>query len=271
MANINKKLVASRFGSKVNSYDIATPVQERMAQTLIEQVGKYFSAGEPGRILELGCGTGRLTRKIVEIFPNTRITAVDISSQMTEATLANCHNVDVILADAESYICDLSEPYDLIISNAAVQWFRNIEETLGHAYRLLSDGGLLAIATFGENTFCELRESFDMAYAGTGRKKINHVIDIYPIYKLHANFPKAEIVQENIKQYFNDVRTFLRSIQDAGAVNSTDNKRPLNRHVLQEMCRQYSCGFTNADSGKITATYHICYMYLSSENKGYSP
>ena len=84
MANINKKLVASRFGSKVNSYDIATPVQQQMAQALIEQVGKYFSAGEPGRILELGCGTGRLTRKIVEIFPNARITAVDISSQMTE-------------------------------------------------------------------------------------------------------------------------------------------------------------------------------------------
>ncbi|WP_239795805.1 methyltransferase domain-containing protein [Candidatus Nitrotoga arctica] len=207
--NIDKKLIASRFGSRVNSYDVATPIQQRMAQALIERVRKHFLAGEPKRILELGCGTGRLTRKIIEIFPNAKITAVDISSQMVDAVRANCPNVDVILADAEDYICDLSEPFELIISNATVQWFENIEETLGHAYRLLANECLLAIATFGEHTFLELRESFDMAYAVTGREKVDHVVDIYPIHKLCTSFPKAEIVQEDIEQYFGDVRAFL--------------------------------------------------------------
>jgi malonyl-CoA O-methyltransferase len=149
-----------------------------------------------------------------------------------------------------------------------VQWFEDTESTLVRARRLLDDRGLLAVATFGERTFLELRSSFDGAYAVTGHKRANHLVDMHPVDAFRSRFRSAEIAEEFIEQHFADVRAFLRSIQNAGAVNSSCEKHPLPRKVLQEMCRQYSSRFAADDSARIRATYHICYLYLRPEGQG---
>jgi malonyl-CoA O-methyltransferase len=268
MPHIDKTLVAARFGARVKSYDSATPIQDRMSHVLLKGVRAHFSAADPGRILELGCGTGRLTRQLADAFPGAAIVAVDISPAMVDATRTACGRVHVVLDDAEKYVRETRERFDLIVSNATVQWFEDTESTLARARRLLDNRGLLAVATFGERTFLELRASFEAAYAVTGHRRANHMVDMYPVGAFRTGFRNAEIAEEFIEQDFADVRSFLRSIQNAGAVNSSGEKHPLPRQVLQEMCRQYSSRFTAADSTRIRATYHVCYLYLRPELQG---
>ena len=43
-----------------------------------------------GRVLEIGCGFGRLTRRIAEAFPETQITAVDLSPDQLQAARTHC-------------------------------------------------------------------------------------------------------------------------------------------------------------------------------------
>lgn len=67
-------------------------------------------------ILDLACGTGILTRKIAEKFPQSKITGVDISkSYLKVATTKSLPNISFILQDAEKI--NLNEKFDCICSS----------------------------------------------------------------------------------------------------------------------------------------------------------
>jgi len=78
---------ADYFGSIVTEYDSlirrAVPRYEEMSARALDYI-----PGEPTRILELGAGAGNLTLRLAQRFPKARITTVDASREMLDATLA---------------------------------------------------------------------------------------------------------------------------------------------------------------------------------------
>lgn len=84
---------------------------------------------QPKRILELGCGTGNLTVKIIEHFKDAKITAVDISADIINICKerANCDNVDFLKSD----FIDLNfkdNSFDFVISSIAIHHLQNNEK-----------------------------------------------------------------------------------------------------------------------------------------------
>jgi ubiquinone/menaquinone biosynthesis C-methylase UbiE len=81
---------APKFDGKIPEfYDSGhgTHVMEPFAEKFIEQIREILPPSlfmEQLKILELACGTGRLTKKIVSAFPNASIIATDISPDMIE-------------------------------------------------------------------------------------------------------------------------------------------------------------------------------------------
>ena len=53
-----------------------------MGLRLLMQIQQMIPDTSIRRILELGCGTGRLTRRMAELYPSAVIVAVDISPEM---------------------------------------------------------------------------------------------------------------------------------------------------------------------------------------------
>jgi tRNA (cmo5U34)-methyltransferase len=75
----------------------------------------------PGRVLELGIGTGETTRRLLERFPRAQVTGLDSSAEM--AFRARELGIDVRLARMEDPLPD--GPWDLVISVLAVHELRD--------------------------------------------------------------------------------------------------------------------------------------------------
>ena len=104
------------------------------------------------RILEIGCGTGLLTRELARRLGPADWTLTDISPAMLEiARLGPAPQGSVRYAALDGEHPDaLPGGYDLICSSLAVQWFGDLNAGLGRLAALLAPGGHLAIATLAE-------------------------------------------------------------------------------------------------------------------------
>ena len=100
---------------------------------------------QPGElILDVGCGDGALTAKLVEA--GARVIGLDSSPEMVEA--ARARGVDAFLADAETL--DLASQaerfgqFDAVFSNAALHWMLDADAVAGGIFAVLKDGGRFA-------------------------------------------------------------------------------------------------------------------------------
>ncbi|QFZ75878.1 trans-aconitate 2-methyltransferase [Streptomyces fagopyri] len=81
---------------------------------------------DPARIADLGCGPGNMTVGLAERWPTARITGLDNSPEMlarAEALAGPTPGGGTLgFAPADARTWTPAEPYDLLISNATLQW-----------------------------------------------------------------------------------------------------------------------------------------------------
>ena len=94
------------------------------------------------RILDLGCGEGALTEKIVAA--GATVVGVDASADMVAA--AKARGLDARLIDAERL--PFAREFDAVFSNAALHWVRDHDAMLDGVHRALKPGGRF-VAEFG--------------------------------------------------------------------------------------------------------------------------
>src|SRR5213078_4049444 len=95
---------------------------------------------QPGeRILDLGCGDGALTERIVSA--GAHVVGVDASSDMVNA--ARRRGLDARVMDGGSL--DFNSAFDAVFSNAAMHWMkRDPDAVISGIYRALKPGGRFA-------------------------------------------------------------------------------------------------------------------------------
>jgi len=94
------------------------------------------------KVVDLGCGTGELTRQLVDALPHSDVTGLDSSPQMLEkAASFSSPNLRFEQGDQSQ----LTGEWDLVFSNAALQWSENHAELIPHLYRHLKPGGQIAV------------------------------------------------------------------------------------------------------------------------------
>jgi trans-aconitate 2-methyltransferase len=107
----------------------------------------------PARIADIGCGPGNVTVLLADRWPDARITGYDNSPDMLKAAQAHAGptpgggRLDFQEADATNWLPD--ETYDLIASNAALQWVRGHADRFPDWIRHLAPGGTLAFQVPG--------------------------------------------------------------------------------------------------------------------------
>lgn len=108
----------------------------------IDLISKIDSV-EPKSVIDIGCGPGNSTQVLVDRWPKAKITGLDSSSAMIEKAKHDYPNQQWIVADALSYKPEIE--YDIIYSNAVIQWIPNHENLLRIFHGYLSNNGILAI------------------------------------------------------------------------------------------------------------------------------
>lgn len=149
---IDKNLVAARFAGSAATYDSAAEIQGAMAEKLWRLVEPRIPDSAES-LLEIGYGTGLLTKLYCRRLSNMRITLWDLAPQKLEI------KAEIVKGDAESMIDDVDdEAVDIIISAATVQWFNNLPRFMSTAAMKLKRGGIMAISTFGPGNMAEITE-----------------------------------------------------------------------------------------------------------------
>ena len=107
------------------------------AKDLARRVKEY----QPKTIIDIGCGPGNSTSTLAEIFPDADIMGIDNSENMIKKAKEEHPELKFELRD----ISKITGKYDLLFSNACLQWVPNHDDLLPKLMKNLSDKGVLAI------------------------------------------------------------------------------------------------------------------------------
>ncbi|MCD7784991.1 MAG: methyltransferase domain-containing protein [Oscillospiraceae bacterium] len=104
-------------------------------------MAKRIEDRNPRTVLDIGCGPGNSTAVLKAVFPNARILGIDTSQDMIDKAKRAYPDIDFDLGDAR----EIADKYDLLFSNACLQWIPNHKELIPFLMSKLNDGGALAI------------------------------------------------------------------------------------------------------------------------------
>jgi len=121
---------------------------------------QYIDKKENIRIIDLACGTGYITRRILDKGFKGYIDGVDVSRNMLE----KCHdikgeNVRFICEDGIRYLNTEQGPVDAIFCGWALPYL-NHKKFLKAAYRVLDDDGIIAVISNSQGTLKGIEEIY---------------------------------------------------------------------------------------------------------------
>jgi trans-aconitate 2-methyltransferase len=130
-------------------YEQRRKERERPGRDLLAALATCTLGRYPQRLIDLGCGTGYLSRALAALYPSARLIGLDHDPAMLEKAqeLDNPHGVLWRQGNIATWLSqgDDDPPYDLIFSNAALHWLDNHEALIPALVERLAPGGTLAM------------------------------------------------------------------------------------------------------------------------------
>jgi trans-aconitate 2-methyltransferase len=103
---------------------------------------KLVSVREGMRVVDLGCGTGELTRRLADSLPQSEVVGMDSSAEM----LLRAESVARPgLKFERRAIEEVAGEWDLVFSHAAIQWVDYHQQLVPRLLSLVAPGGQLAV------------------------------------------------------------------------------------------------------------------------------
>jgi trans-aconitate 2-methyltransferase len=138
-----------------NQYNRFQQERSQPAYDLMDMIGPRNNM----RIMDLGCGTGELTKTLHERFRSIDTIGIDTSADML-AKAPRAPNLRFFEADISEFRGD--SEYDLIFSNAALHWVPGHEELFARIHKAVRPGGQIAIQIPKNSEHPSHRVAFDL-------------------------------------------------------------------------------------------------------------
>lgn len=243
---INKQRVGNSFARHYRQYEDAATVQRNMADKLASALAEYAPQLNVQRALEIGIGTGFLTRHLTARFPEAEWWFNDLTPAAFDWIPVGLKQALTLEGDAET----LPYPHglDLLASASALQWFDDLEGFFPKARGVMNEGGVLALAAFGNRHFHELT-----AVANTPLHYPTP--DAFTAMARRAGFTTllhAEAWEETL--LFSSARDLLNHLRRTG-VNGASARRISTPAQLLAFEEEYRAAHPTAD-GALPLTYH---------------
>jgi trans-aconitate 2-methyltransferase len=129
-----------------DTYDRISDPQVEMARSVLARL--ELRGDET--VLDAGCGSGRVTKLLLERLPHGRVVAVDAAPSMVERARAELPSdrVTVVHADLAELVVD--EHADLVFSTAVFHWVPDHERLFARLHAALRPGGRLVAQCGGK-------------------------------------------------------------------------------------------------------------------------
>jgi trans-aconitate 2-methyltransferase len=120
------------------TYDRSSQPQQAWASAVVDRLERIRA---DAIILDVGCGTGRVTEALVKLVPRGRVLAMDASAEMVAVAQRRLGDrVEVWCQDVLDL--DLGQPVDVVFSTAALHWVPDHDRLWGRLAQALRPGGV---------------------------------------------------------------------------------------------------------------------------------
>ncbi len=130
-------------------YDKDSLIQKSAAEKLIS----LLDIQRNDHVLDLGCGTGSITRKI-KAMTTGNVVGIDPSEGMVREAIAKRDGLDISFESKYAEEMDYHDEFTVIFCNSAFQWFRDSDRALKNCYVSLKKSGRMGIQAPAKNTYC---------------------------------------------------------------------------------------------------------------------
>ncbi len=142
------KDVQEHFDSEAEDYDslILTliPNYSEMTDVLVNSIP--FNEKKTFEVLDLGCGTGNISKKIKDKFPNSKIHCVDLAENMVKIAQKKLSNyLDITYEIGDFQNISLNSDYEVIVSSLAMHHLKTDQDkkdVYQKVYESLISGGV---------------------------------------------------------------------------------------------------------------------------------
>jgi malonyl-CoA O-methyltransferase len=257
---IRRKPAIARAFAGAEDYDAHAHIQRAAAHRLAELIAALGLPTET-HALEIGCGTGFLSRRLIECLPRGRLILSDISESMvgrTRARLGEGGDIRYLVMDGERPALRRGGHLGLICSSLAFQWFEDLGGSVSRLIDLLAPGGYLVFATLASGSLAEWRT----AHVRTGFEPATRD---YPTSAELAGLcpPGAEVSigMQTLVERHSDGMSFLRGLRAIGAHTPWEPRTPLSPGSMRRVLGAFE------ETGA-SATYQIAHMILRKLPEG---
>lgn len=275
MKQYNRRHVRQHFSQAAERYDEAAVLQKDLAAQIAQRL--QLVKLDVNRVLDLGAGTGFLTEKVISLYPQAQVIALDISEQMLAMNAQRVVQprqawmpkslaqklgwmrcaADLIQADA--YALPLADSsVDLIVSNLMLQWCDDLDAVFAEMRRVLRPQGGLMFTSLGPDTLKELRRAWVEVEGDAGHQRMNQFIDMHDLGDALIRSGFGQPVMD-VAHYTLTYEKPLGVLQDLKAIGATNAQQRRGRGLTGKarfaaMLNVYE---TLRREGKIPATYEV--------------
>ncbi|MBK7865080.1 MAG: methyltransferase domain-containing protein [Archangiaceae bacterium] len=126
------------------AYDRVSELQLESGQRLVERLGLR----EGDRVLDVGCGTGRLTQWLAErVGPTGAVTGIDPVEERLEVARSRGGAVHFAAGRAEALEAFEDQTFDAVCMSSVLHWVDEKAKALAEVRRVLRAGGRLGVTT----------------------------------------------------------------------------------------------------------------------------
>jgi malonyl-CoA O-methyltransferase len=283
MQSFSRQHIQQHFNHAAPSYDDAAILQKTVAERIDERL--ELTTIEPKIILDLGAGTGLLTEKVIQRYPDAQLFAVDLSESMLKMAserlytsrwpnlptklngfLQQCtltkkmaKRKTATAINADVYQLPFADnSVDLIVSNLMLQWCDDLDSVFAEFRRVLRTEGLIMFTTFGPDTLKELRQAWQSADANY--EHVNTFIDMHDIGDalIRNGFGQPVMDMEIFTLTYDKPIGVLKDLKAIGATNANKqrNNGLMGKQLFASMLNAYEA-IRNPVDNKIPATYEV--------------
>jgi malonyl-CoA O-methyltransferase len=257
---LSRARVRAAFDRASDAYDSAAVLQARVAGELLERLAAFPL--KPAVVLDLGAGTGRITRELKRRYPRALVIALDLAPGM----LAQARRHQPLLrpfrrlcADAQALPLATAS-VDLVFSSLMLQWC-DLDAVFAEVRRVLKAEGFFGFSSFGPDTLHELRSAWAVADTGAERHThVNQFIDMHDVGDalVRAGLMEPVLDVDRLQLTYPDTRALMRDLKAIGARNATAGRsRALTgKERLAKLSAAYEA---LRRDGRLPATYEVVY------------
>lgn len=118
------------FDEIVHHYDEAIYRCVPRYDEMLDQMLDYVSKPHPRAILELGCGSGNLTSRLLSRYPDAEIIGVDASGEMIQASRNRFHESNNLRFQQTTFqsLKFANDSFDLVVSSISIHHLQDAEK-----------------------------------------------------------------------------------------------------------------------------------------------